>query len=257
MAARGWGRVINISSIVGRIGHFGQANYSAAKAGLIGLTKTLAREYASKGVTVNAVAPGFIKTRMMEDIPDKALQSVDRPDPGRTPRRPDGDRRLRPLSRIAGCRLRHRARARHQRRHGDVRPSGCGRRDQRTMETASLHARNGRERSRRRAFASAKRCASWARLLSFPRALAVAQRDARRHHSLRRRVRERHAPAAALPKGDAATLGRAGAVLLRADQSAVHPRPSAGQERGPAVPGSRVRRLHHRLGRALGRRTAS
>src|SRR5215469_16660900 len=51
MAARGWGRVINISSVVGRIGNFGQANYAAAKAGLIGLTKTLAREYARKGVT--------------------------------------------------------------------------------------------------------------------------------------------------------------------------------------------------------------
>jgi 3-oxoacyl-[acyl-carrier protein] reductase len=62
MAARGWGRVINVSSVVGRIGHFGQANYSAAKAGLIGFTKTLAREYASKAVTVNAVAPGFVKT---------------------------------------------------------------------------------------------------------------------------------------------------------------------------------------------------
>jgi NAD(P)-dependent dehydrogenase (short-subunit alcohol dehydrogenase family) len=76
MAARGWGRVINVSSIIGRIGHFGQANYSAAKAGLIGLTKTLAREYASKAVTVNAVAPGFIKTRMMEGVPDSVLKSV-------------------------------------------------------------------------------------------------------------------------------------------------------------------------------------
>jgi 3-oxoacyl-[acyl-carrier protein] reductase len=76
MAARGWGRVINVSSIIGRIGQFGQANYSAAKAGLIGLTKTLAREYASKSVTVNAVAPGFIKTRMMENVPDKVLKSV-------------------------------------------------------------------------------------------------------------------------------------------------------------------------------------
>jgi NAD(P)-dependent dehydrogenase (short-subunit alcohol dehydrogenase family) len=76
MAARGWGRVINVSSIIGQIGHFGQANYSAAKAGLIGLTKTLAREYASKGVTVNAVAPGFIKTRMMEGVPDTVLKSV-------------------------------------------------------------------------------------------------------------------------------------------------------------------------------------
>jgi 3-oxoacyl-[acyl-carrier protein] reductase len=76
MAVRGWGRVINISSIVGRIGNFGQANYAAAKAGLIGLTKTLAREYARKGVTVNAIAPGFVKTRMLDGVPDKALQSV-------------------------------------------------------------------------------------------------------------------------------------------------------------------------------------
>jgi 3-oxoacyl-[acyl-carrier protein] reductase len=76
MAARGWGRVINVSSIVGRIGNFGQANYAAAKAGLIGFTKTLAREYARKGVTVNAVAPGFVNTRMLDGVPDAALQSV-------------------------------------------------------------------------------------------------------------------------------------------------------------------------------------
>ena len=76
MAARGWGRVVNISSIVGRIGNFGQANYAAAKAGLIGFTKTLAREYARKGVTVNAIAPGFVRTRMLDGVPDKALQFV-------------------------------------------------------------------------------------------------------------------------------------------------------------------------------------
>jgi len=76
MSDRGWGRVVNISSIVGEIGNFGQANYSAAKAGLIGLTKTLAREYARKGVTVNAVAPGFIHTRMTDPIPEKALEQV-------------------------------------------------------------------------------------------------------------------------------------------------------------------------------------
>jgi NAD(P)-dependent dehydrogenase (short-subunit alcohol dehydrogenase family) len=76
MAARGWGRVINVSSIVGRIGNFGQSNYAAAKAGLIGLTKSLAREYAGKGVTVNAIAPGFVRTRMLENVPDKVMQSV-------------------------------------------------------------------------------------------------------------------------------------------------------------------------------------
>jgi NAD(P)-dependent dehydrogenase (short-subunit alcohol dehydrogenase family) len=76
MAARNWGRIINISSIVGQIGNFGQTNYAAAKAGLIGFTKALAREYARKGVTVNAIAPGFIRTRMLEHVPDKALQSV-------------------------------------------------------------------------------------------------------------------------------------------------------------------------------------
>jgi NAD(P)-dependent dehydrogenase (short-subunit alcohol dehydrogenase family) len=76
MATRGWGRVINISSFVGRIGNFGQANYAAAKAGLIGMTKTLAREYAARAVTVNAVAPGFVKTRMMDGIPESVMRSL-------------------------------------------------------------------------------------------------------------------------------------------------------------------------------------
>ena len=76
MVLRRWGRIINISSIVGRIGNIGQSNYAAAKAGLIGLTKTLAREYARKGVTVNAIAPGFVKTRMLDGVPDKAMNSV-------------------------------------------------------------------------------------------------------------------------------------------------------------------------------------
>jgi NAD(P)-dependent dehydrogenase (short-subunit alcohol dehydrogenase family) len=76
MADRGWGRVVNISSIVGEVGNFGQANYAAAKAGVIGFTKTLAKEYARKGVTVNAVAPGFINTRMVQAIPEKGIQAV-------------------------------------------------------------------------------------------------------------------------------------------------------------------------------------
>jgi 3-oxoacyl-[acyl-carrier protein] reductase len=64
MLRRGWGRIINVSSVVALMGNAGQANYVAAKAGLIGLSKSMAREYAGKGVTVNAVAPGFIESDM-------------------------------------------------------------------------------------------------------------------------------------------------------------------------------------------------
>lgn len=62
------GRIINIASVSGQMGNPGQANYSAAKAGVIGLTKTLAKEFASRGITVNAVAPGFIETDMTHDL---------------------------------------------------------------------------------------------------------------------------------------------------------------------------------------------
>ncbi len=80
MKARGYGRIINISSVIGQMGNFGQANYAAAKAALLGLTKTLAREFALKGVTVNAVAPGFIETEMVtetsHDVQEKILAQV-------------------------------------------------------------------------------------------------------------------------------------------------------------------------------------
>jgi len=76
MRSRGFGRIVNVSSINGQAGQIGQTNYAAAKAGLIGFTKALAREYARKGVTVNAIAPGFVKTRMLEGVPEKALESV-------------------------------------------------------------------------------------------------------------------------------------------------------------------------------------
>jgi 3-oxoacyl-[acyl-carrier protein] reductase len=66
-----WGRIVNITSVSGIMGNAGQANYSAAKAGMIGLTKSLAREFASRSVTVNAVAPGFIKTDMTTEFVNK------------------------------------------------------------------------------------------------------------------------------------------------------------------------------------------
>jgi 3-oxoacyl-[acyl-carrier protein] reductase len=70
MLRREFGRIINISSVVGLMGNAGQANYAAAKAGLIGLTKALAREYAGKGVTVNAVAPGFVESDLTTGLPE-------------------------------------------------------------------------------------------------------------------------------------------------------------------------------------------
>ncbi|HBE88457.1 MAG TPA: 3-oxoacyl-ACP reductase [Elusimicrobia bacterium] len=70
------GRIINISSVVGQAGQAGQANYSASKAGLIGLTKSLAKEFAPRGVLVNAIAPGFIETRMTEALKDEAKAAI-------------------------------------------------------------------------------------------------------------------------------------------------------------------------------------
>lgn len=76
MRDRGFGRVINISSINGQKGQFGQVNYSAAKAGMIGFTKALAQESAAKGVTVNVVAPGYIDTDMVAAVPEDALKKI-------------------------------------------------------------------------------------------------------------------------------------------------------------------------------------
>jgi 3-oxoacyl-[acyl-carrier protein] reductase len=76
MMKRRWGRIINISSVVGLIGNKGQANYAASKAGLIGLTKTVARELASRNILVNAIAPGFIETEMTDAMTPEARKGL-------------------------------------------------------------------------------------------------------------------------------------------------------------------------------------
>ena len=76
MLKQNYGRVVNITSVIGQIGNFGQANYAASKAGVAAFTKSLAKELAGKGVTVNAVAPGFIETEMIEGIPEKVRQKL-------------------------------------------------------------------------------------------------------------------------------------------------------------------------------------
>ncbi|MET0289515.1 MAG: 3-oxoacyl-ACP reductase [Pseudoxanthomonas sp.] len=74
MQARGYGRIVNISSVSGQTGNFGQANYAAAKAGLHGLTMSLARETAAKGITVNSVSPGYVRTPMTAAMPADVLE---------------------------------------------------------------------------------------------------------------------------------------------------------------------------------------
>ena len=76
MVKQRWGRIISISSIVGITGNAGQANYAAAKAGIIGLTKSIAREVASRGITANAIAPGFIDTEMTQKLTEEQRQSA-------------------------------------------------------------------------------------------------------------------------------------------------------------------------------------
>jgi 3-oxoacyl-[acyl-carrier protein] reductase len=74
MMKQRWGRIVNIASVVGQMGNAGQSNYATSKAGLIGLTKTVARELASRNITCNAVAPGYIATKMTESLSDEVKE---------------------------------------------------------------------------------------------------------------------------------------------------------------------------------------
>jgi acetoacetyl-CoA reductase len=76
MRERGFGRVINVGSINGQAGQYGQVNYAAAKSGIHGFTKALAQEGAAKGITVNAIAPGYVDTDMVRAVPDEVLQKI-------------------------------------------------------------------------------------------------------------------------------------------------------------------------------------
>ena len=76
MMKQRYGKIINIASIVGQMGNFGQANYAASKAGVIGFTKTVAKELAARNVTVNAIAPGFIQTAMTDKIPEEIKKKM-------------------------------------------------------------------------------------------------------------------------------------------------------------------------------------
>jgi acetoacetyl-CoA reductase len=75
MLERGWGRIVNVSSVNGSKGAFGQTNYAAAKAGIHGFTKSLALEVAKKGITVNTISPGYIGTKMVMAIPKEVLET--------------------------------------------------------------------------------------------------------------------------------------------------------------------------------------
>ena len=94
MVERGYGRIVNISSVIGETGNIGQANYAAAKSGLFGLTMTLALEGASKGITVNCVAPGFVATEMVAAVPQEILDRIVERIPAHRLGRPDAVARV-------------------------------------------------------------------------------------------------------------------------------------------------------------------
>ncbi len=118
------GRIISIASVVGLMGNAGQTNYAAAKAGVIGFTKALAREVASRGITVNAVAPGFIDTDMTKVLSEEQRGGLLTQIPAGRPGRARGHRRGGAVPGPAGCVLHHRPDPQRERRHADALSAG-------------------------------------------------------------------------------------------------------------------------------------
>ena len=117
MMKQRFGRIVNITSVVGASGNAGQANYAAAKAGVAGMTRALARELGSRNITVNCVAPGFIATDMTDALPRSAARRAAAADPARPAGHAGGDRARGGLPGVAAGGLHHRRRTARQRRH--------------------------------------------------------------------------------------------------------------------------------------------
>ena len=119
MLKQRWGRIINITSVFGQMGQAGQANYSASKAGLIGLTMAIAREVGSRNITCNAVAPGFIETAMTAGLGDEFKQTAVKQIPLGARRIARRCSQCRGFSRVRRGVLHYRPRAERKRRHVD------------------------------------------------------------------------------------------------------------------------------------------
>ena len=128
MQSRGYGRIVNIGSINGQAGQYGQVNYAAAKSGIHGFTKALAQEGARNGVTVNAIAPGYIDTDMVAAVPPEVLGKIVAKIPVNRLGKAERDRARRRLPGRRECRLRHRIDAVDQRRAAHVLMAARGRR---------------------------------------------------------------------------------------------------------------------------------